>query len=186
MLGLIAVLTLAQPLPPDVPPESRVDPPPPAVADNVVRRGVFERLGSILGTWARSASFGPSPRQNPQLDAKFANAALGALLMTGGAFAVHELLGGRGEITLVLLTSIAVAGLSARVANTINSTGIRGSFADYLEANAARRREEISSCRLCHSLSKETIQSDARPHSRFRPLHFHFRPGVRHQAALQC
>ena len=43
-----------------------------------------------------------------KFDVNFANAALGGLLITGAAFAVHQMTGGGGEITLPLLASLAV------------------------------------------------------------------------------
>ena len=120
MLGMLLVVTLTQlelpPEPPEAPPQPEV------VAPSLAKRISLESAGAIVGTGAALGISLAFTLSNTYLDAKFANAALGALLMTGGAFAIHELLGGRGEITLVLLTSIVTMAASALIANAIDPT----------------------------------------------------------------
>jgi hypothetical protein len=120
MLGLLLVVTLTQL---ELPPEPTEAPAqPPVVAQNFAQRIVLESAGAIVGTGAALGISLAFTLSNTYLDARFANAALGALLMTGGAFAIHQLLGGRGEITLVLLTSIVTMAAGALIANVIDPT----------------------------------------------------------------
>lgn len=97
----VLLLALSQTgLPPELPPE-------PA---SVLTRTL---LGTGGGALAGAASLGIAVLlvgNNPNFDPTFATAALSSLLITGVAFAIHEALGGRGEITLALLfTSIVMA-----------------------------------------------------------------------------
>ena len=84
-------------------------PPPP---DQPVRRVL---LSSAAGVGGAAVALGLSLAVSTcfftcasKFDVGFANAALGALLITGAGFAVHQLLGGGGEITLPLLASLAI------------------------------------------------------------------------------
>ena len=91
---------------PNVTPEPRPREPP----------SVFVRslLGTGAGTLAGGASLGIAlllVGNNPSFDPTFATAALSSLMICGVAFAIHEALGGRGEITLsFLFTAIVMAG----------------------------------------------------------------------------
>lgn len=112
----VLLLALSQTgLPPDLQPEPipvpRLAPEPmPPEPTPVVTRSL---LGIGGGTLAGAASLGLAVLlvgSNPNFDPTFATAALSSLLITGVAFAIHEVLGGRGEITLALLfTSIVMA-----------------------------------------------------------------------------
>jgi hypothetical protein len=129
MWSLALTLVLAQadavPLPelPEPPRELRVTPQAPApTPPSVLTRSL---AGTGLGALAGAASFGISyllVGQNAAFDPTFSTAALGALLITGVAFTVHEALGGRGEITLgFLLCAVVMAG-SAGLALAIDSS----------------------------------------------------------------
>jgi hypothetical protein len=59
---------------------------------------------------------------NPSFDARFATAALCSLLVTGGAFLVHQGFGGQGEVMLALLGSIAAMAAATFAATAIDST----------------------------------------------------------------
>ena len=112
----VLLLVLSQTgLPPELQPEpiplprSAPEPKPPVPASVLTRT----LLGTGGGALAGAASLGIAVLlvgNNPNFDPTFATAALASLLITGVAFAIHEALGGRGEITLALLfTSIVMA-----------------------------------------------------------------------------
>lgn len=117
MTSLVLLLALSQtelppdalaPLPPPVAPQEEKQPPEPP---SVVTRTL---LSGAAGTAAGGVSLGIAlllVGDNPLFDPTFATAALASLMITGVVFALHEALGGRGEITLALLfTSIVMAG----------------------------------------------------------------------------
>lgn len=113
----VILLALSQTgLPPELQPEPIPVPrgatePKPPEPPSVAARSL---LGMGGGTLAGAASLGIAVLlvgNNPNFDPTFATAALASLLITGVTFAIHEALGGRGEITLALLfTSIVMAG----------------------------------------------------------------------------
>lgn len=120
-LSLVLLLALSQtdlrppepvPSPNELPPEARVIPQPaPPAPPSVLTRSLLATGG---GTLAGGASLGIAMLlvgSNPNFDTTFATAALASLLITGVAFAIHEALAGRGEITLsFLLTAVVMAG----------------------------------------------------------------------------
>ena len=140
MLSLVLVLSLAQadpiqPPPADAPvaepsldpsvvpaPESplRLQRPP----DRPVRRVLLSTAGGVGGgAVALGITLGLTTcflTCTPKLDVSFANAALGSLLITGVAFAVHQAVGGGGEIILPLLAVMAIMAGSAVLGNVIN------------------------------------------------------------------
>ena len=79
-------------------------------------------LGTGGGALAGTASLGIAVLlvgRNDNFDPNFATAALASILITGVTFAIHEALGGRGEITLALLfTTIVMATTGAIVGAT--------------------------------------------------------------------
>ncbi|MDP1825954.1 MAG: hypothetical protein Q8L48_22005 [Archangium sp.] len=117
MTSLVLLLALSQTgsLPeeqPEPPPEARVTPEPRAPEPpSVFTRSLLATGG---GTLAGGVSLGIAMLlvgTNVNFDPNFATAALSALMITGVAFAIHEALGGRGEITLsFLLTAVVMAG----------------------------------------------------------------------------
>ncbi len=115
-LSLLLMLALSQTV---VPPEAL--PTSPSQEEQPEPRpreppSVFARslLATGAGTLAGGASLGIAlllVGNNPNFDPTFATAALSSLMICGVAFAIHEALGGRGEITLsFLLTAIVMAG----------------------------------------------------------------------------
>lgn len=94
--------------PPPLPPQPPKEPMP-----------VFTRslIATGTGTLAGGVSLGIAlllVGSNMNFDPNFATAALASLMITGVAFALHEALGGRGEITLsFLLTTVVMAGTAA-------------------------------------------------------------------------
>jgi hypothetical protein len=127
MTSLVLLLALSQtsqlpdPLP-ELPPEARLTPQPkPPEGPSVVARSLLATGGGTLGGGASLAIAMLLLGSNPNLDTNFATAALSALMITGVAFAIHEALGGRGEITLsFLLTAVVMAG-AAGLAVAIDS-----------------------------------------------------------------
>ncbi len=127
MLALVLVLSLGQvdqPLEPPPPPDSpaALTPPRPYKPPDVAQRSVLSGLAGIAGAGAALGLTLAFAQGNAQFDTKFSTAALGAILVTGGAFTVHEMLGGRGEITLALLGAIVGMGLGALVANLVDQS----------------------------------------------------------------
>lgn len=117
MTSLVLLLALSQtaPLPdalPELPPEARVTPQPRAPEPpSVVTRSLLATGGGTLAGGASLAIAILLVGSNPNFDPTFATAALSSLLITGVAFAIHEALGGRGEITLsFLLAAVVMAG----------------------------------------------------------------------------
>lgn len=128
MLSLVLALALSQsepPLPPltEPPPEARLVPQPEAPPPpSVLTRSL---LSTGVGTLGGPAALGIAMLlvgSNPNFDAVFASAALAALLVTGGAFTLHEALGGRGEITLSFLACAVVMAGAAGIALAANPT----------------------------------------------------------------
>ncbi|MFZ5441815.1 MAG: hypothetical protein ACOZQL_17560 [Myxococcota bacterium] len=128
MLSLVLALALTQAEAPpaalpEPPRELRVAPqPPPPEPPSVWTRAL---LGTGLGTLAGPAAFGISyllVSRNPNFDLTFATAALSSLLISGVAFSVHSALGGRGEVTLGFLATVAVMAGAAGLASAIDSS----------------------------------------------------------------
>lgn len=95
--------------------------PTPRAPPSVLTRSL---LATGAGTLAGGVSLGIAlllVGTNPNFDPTFATAALASLMITGVAFAIHEAMGGRGEITLsFLLTAVVMAGaggLAAAIGN---------------------------------------------------------------------
>ncbi len=95
--------------------------PAPREPPSVLTRSLLATGG---GTLAGGVSLGIAlllVGNNPNFDPTFATAALASLMITGVAFAIHEAMGGRGEITLsFLLTALVMAGaggLGAAIGN---------------------------------------------------------------------
>ncbi len=135
-LSLVLLLALSQtgqppadvPAVPVIPVGPGSEAQPPAVPEPEPRAPPSVLARSLLatggGTLAGGVSLGIAlllVGNNPNFDPTFATAALASLMITGVAFAIHEALGGRGEITLsFLLTAIVMAGaggLSAAIGN---------------------------------------------------------------------
>ena len=132
-LSLVVLLALSQTgqPPADVPPVPVVpvapgEDQPPAAPEPRAPPSVLTRslLATGAGTLAGGVSLGIAlllVGNNPNFDPTFATAALASLMITGVAFAIHEAMGGRGEITLsFLLTAIVMAGaggLGAAIGN---------------------------------------------------------------------
>jgi peptidoglycan/LPS O-acetylase OafA/YrhL len=124
MLALVLALSVGQidqPLDqPPAPVEQPVDAalkPTAFKPPDVAQRSVLSGLAGIAGAGVALGLTLGFAAGNAQFDTKFSTAALGAILVTGGAFTVHQMLGGRGEITLALLGAIVGMGLGALVAN---------------------------------------------------------------------
>lgn len=136
MLFTILVLTLTQTAaapPSDAPIESDLTPyelprplnvraPPPP--DYPVRRFLLTTAGGLGGA---AAGLGLSLALTscfttcvPKFDVSFANTALSGLLIAGVGFAVHQALGGRGEVTLPTLASLAIMVAASLVAPAVN------------------------------------------------------------------
>jgi hypothetical protein len=127
-LSLVLLLALSQN---EVPPEAlpTQGAPPPAARPTEPKKDPPSMLTrSLVSGGAGAAAGGVSlgialllVGKNDNFDATFATAALASLMITGVTFALHEALGGHGEITLAfLLTAIVMAasgGISAAVAN---------------------------------------------------------------------
>lgn len=110
MLSLVLALALSQAEPP---PEARVIPEPAATVagPTVLQRGLLGTGAGVLGAGASLGIAMLLVGQNGKFDPVFAVAALSSLLITGGAFVVHEAFGGRGEITIAFLgAALAIAG----------------------------------------------------------------------------
>ncbi len=128
MLALVTALTLSQveappPLPlPESPTEERRTAPPPYVPPNIAQRVLLSGAAGVAGAGVALGIALAFSVANPGLDAKFSTAALGAILVTGGAFTVHQMFGGRGEITLGLLAAIIGMAGGALIANAIDQT----------------------------------------------------------------
>lgn len=125
-LSCVLLLALSQTgLPPELEPAPIPVPqaspePKPREPASVVTRVL---LGTGGGTLAGAASLGLAVLlvgNNPNFDPTFATAALSALLITGVAFAIHEALGGRGEITLALLFTSIVMASAGGIASAIS------------------------------------------------------------------
>ncbi len=142
MLTLVLALSLLQnpapqPVPLDAPvaeptsfvPEEVPQPLPiraPAPPDQPVRRVL---LSAAAGVGGAALGLGISMAVTTclftcvgKLDTNFANVALGSLMLTGVSFAIHQLLGGGGEITLPLLASLAVMFGASLLAPVIDPT----------------------------------------------------------------
>ena len=146
MLSLVLALSLLQTPPPEPAPELTPPPDAPVVApdlmpgevpqplpyrtppppDQPVRRVLLSTAAGAAGgaaalgiSLALTTCFGSCISK---FDSNFANMALGALLVTGATFAVHQLLGGGGEITLPFLASLAVMFAASLIAPVIDST----------------------------------------------------------------
>ena len=157
-LSLVLLLALSQtdpllpdspPLPRELPSEARLIPPPaPPAPPSVVTRSLLAIGG---GTLAGGVSLGIAVLlvgSNPNFDPTFATAALASLLITGVAFAIHEAMGGRGEITLALLLTAAVMAGSAGLAIAIdknNSAVLTAAIGSLPAAAAAVFGLEITS-----------------------------------------
>lgn len=122
MLALVLAMSLSM----ELPPEARVEPPPvtqvagPSPAARVVLTGLaaLAGVGASLGV-SYAYSLGTNGKT---LDYAFSNAVLGGLLATGLGFVVHQAFGGRGEVVVAMLVSLAVMGASALAANLIDPT----------------------------------------------------------------
>lgn len=126
-LSLVLLLALSQT---EVPPEALPvagDPPPAAVPEPKGKQPPSVVTRSLVAGGAGAAAGGVSlgialllVGKNESFDTTFATAALASLMITGVTFALHEALGGHGEITLAfLLTAIVMAasgGISAAIA----------------------------------------------------------------------
>lgn len=136
VLWLATVVVLAQqpasaPTAPSVPPllpaAEPVEPTPPPTAPKASTAPVATRLllsgaaGTAAGALGLAVTLLTSAN-NPGLDVTFGNAALGALVVAGVTFWVHSLLGGRGEVMLGLLGSVAVFVLGAVVSGFLESS----------------------------------------------------------------
>ena len=130
-LSLVLLLALSQtdlrppepvPSPGELPPEARLTPKPaPPEPPSVFTRSLLATGGGTLAGGASLAIAVLLVGQNPNFDPTFATAALASLMITGVAFAIHEALAGRGEITLsFLLTAVVMAG-AAGLATAIDS-----------------------------------------------------------------
>ena len=147
MTSLVLLLALCQtgPLPdalPELPPEARVIPPPRAPEPpSVLTRSLLATGGSTLAGGASLAIAILLVGSNPNFDPTFATAALSSLMITGVAFAIHEALGGRGEITLSFLFAAVVmagaAGLAVALEPSHNLSPILTAAIGSLPAAAA-------------------------------------------------
>ena len=126
-LSLVLLLALSQN---EVPPEAlptQGAPAPARVAEPKGKEPPSMLTRSLVSGGAGAAAGGVSlgialllVGKNDNFDTTFAPAALASLMITGVTFALHEALGGHGEITLAfLLTAIVMAasgGISAAIA----------------------------------------------------------------------
>ncbi len=97
---------------------------PAAPPDQPVRRVGLSALAGVGGgaaalglSIAFSTCFGSCA---PKFDATFTNAALGGLLIAGVTFAVHQILGGGGEVTLPMLAALALMAGASVVGNLVD------------------------------------------------------------------
>jgi len=121
MLALVVAVSLAV----ELPPEARLAPPPPAAPPSLVARVVLSSVAAVAGVGAAlglSYAFcGPTCFQNPPTITKgfgytFSNAVLAGLLAAGLGYFVHQAFGGKGEVAIAMLVSLAVmaaAGVAA-------------------------------------------------------------------------
>jgi hypothetical protein len=117
VLSLVLALAVSQAEPP---PESRARPAPAEVALSVPVRATLSIVGGVLGAAAGLGLTLLLVSPNPNLDSKFATAAMGALLTTGAVFTIHEVLGGRGEVALAILAGLGSFAVAAAVAGAID------------------------------------------------------------------
>ena len=118
MVSLALALLVSQV---ELPPEARVTPSEPERPQvSVVTRALLSGGGGVL---AGGASLGIAyllAGQNAGFDITFAAAGLSAIMISGVAYTIHEVLGGRGEITLgFLFSALAMAGATA-IAYAVN------------------------------------------------------------------
>lgn len=169
-LSLVLLIALSQA---EVPPEALPTPgeQPPAArpvdkGDKNEREPISPVTRSLLagggGALAGGASLGIAlllVGSNPNFDPTFATAALATLMITGVTFALHQALGGQGEITLsFLLTAIVMAGagalgaaigqghrtLSPVLAAAIGSVPAAGAAVFALEATTPKARKKVA------------------------------------------
>jgi hypothetical protein len=127
-LSLVLLLALSQTeVPPAALPTQGEQPPAVSPSEKKVKEPPSVATRSLVAGGAGAAAGGVSlgialllVGKNDNFDATFATAALAALMITGVSFALHEALGGHGEVTLsFLFTAIvmaASAGISAAIA----------------------------------------------------------------------
>jgi hypothetical protein len=128
-LSLVLLLALSQTeVPPEALPTQGEQPPAARPAEPKVKEPPSVTTRTLLSGTAGAAAGGVSlgialllVGKNDNFDTTFATAALGSLMITGVTFALHEALGGHGEITLAFLFTAIVmaasAGISAAIAN---------------------------------------------------------------------
>jgi hypothetical protein len=117
MMPVVLALALAQL---EFPNENQAVATPGPPAAPVLTRSLLAIGG---GTLAAGAALGISALlvgANPGFDPTFANAALGAMLVAGVSFSVHQAMGGRGEVLLALLFSSVVMAGAAGLATAID------------------------------------------------------------------
>jgi hypothetical protein len=88
----------------------------------VVRRALLSGAAGVAGSAVGLGIALVFTLPNPSFDARFATSALCALMVTGGAFLVHQGLGGHGEVMLALLGSIVSMVGATLIANAVDPT----------------------------------------------------------------
>jgi hypothetical protein len=91
-------------------------------SSRVVQRVALSSAAGVVGAGAGLGIALAFTLPNPNLDARFATTALCTLLVTGGTFLVHQGFGGRGEVMLALLGSIAAMVSANFIASAIDPT----------------------------------------------------------------
>lgn len=119
MTSLVLALALTQV---QFPSENRAYAGPPPEQPSVVTRSLLAGGGGVLASGAALGITVLLLGQKPAFDPTFANAALGAMLVAGVTFSIHQAMGGRGEVLLGLLLSAAVMAGSAAIASAIDGT----------------------------------------------------------------
>ncbi len=121
MLALVLAAALAQAEPP---PEPRAAPPPPPVSSTLGFRIGLSAAGGVVGAAAGLGVTLLLVSGNPALDSRFATAAMCALLVSGGVFSVHQVLGGRGEVALAILAGVLSYAAAAGVVAAIDASTV--------------------------------------------------------------
>lgn len=115
--SLVLALAVAQL---QFPNENRAVATPEAPPTSVVTRSFLATGGGALAAGAALGISALLVGQNAGFDPTFANAALGAMLVAGVTFSVHQAMGGRGEVLLALLISSAVMAGAAGLATALD------------------------------------------------------------------
>lgn len=117
MVSIAVALLLCQV---ELPPEARLTPEPAPPQISVLNRSLLATGGGVVAGGAALGIAFVLVGQNANFDITFAAAGLSALMISGVAFTIHEVLGGRGEVTLGFLLGAAVMAGATAIAYAID------------------------------------------------------------------